>query len=164
LFWEKRKLASKSEEEIRKLGVEIRFLEQTAETIQSRINAVNAVITDLTYASMTLEGLEKEKENTELLVPIGGNSYIKAKLENPDKVIVGMGAGISLEKTLQEAKEIIKKRLENLERTRNSLQQQLAQVAERIEEDREKFETLIAELAKQRLIKEAKLNQLKLLR
>jgi prefoldin alpha subunit len=146
LFWEKRKLASKSEEELRKLSVEIRFLEQTAETIQSRINAVNAVITDLTYASMTLEGLEKEKENAELLVPIGGNSYIKAKLENPDKVIVGMGAGISLEKTLQEAKEIIKKRLENLERTRNSLQQQLAQVAERIEEDREKFETLIAEL------------------
>ena len=139
-------MASKSEEELRKLSVEIRFLEQTAETIQSRINAVNAVITDLTYASMTLEGLEKEKENTELLVPIGGNSYIKARLENPDKVIVGMGAGISIEKTLQEAKEIIKKRLENLERTRNSLQQQLAQVAERIEEDREKFETLIAEL------------------
>lgn len=139
-------MASKSEEEIRKLSVEIRFLEQTAETIQSRINAVNAVITDLTYASMTLEGLEKEKENAELLVPIGGNSYIKARLENPDKVIVGMGAGISLEKTLQEAKEIIKKRLENLERTRSSLQQQLAQVAERIEEDREKFETLVAEL------------------
>jgi prefoldin alpha subunit len=146
LFWEKKKLASKSEEELRKLSVEIRFLEQTAETIQSRINTVNAVITDLTYASMTLEGIEKEKENSELLVPIGGNSYIKAKLENPDKVIVGMGAGISLEKTLEEAKEIIKKRLENLERTRTSLQQQLAQVAEKIDEDREKFETLIAEL------------------
>jgi prefoldin alpha subunit len=146
LFREKKKLASKSEEELRKLSVEIRFLEQTAETIQSRINTVNAVITDLTYASMTLEGIEKEKENSELLVPIGGNSYIKARLENPDKVIVGMGAGISLEKTLQEAKEIIKKRLENLERTRSSLQQQLAQVAEKIGEDREKFETLIAEL------------------
>jgi prefoldin alpha subunit len=139
-------LANKSEEELRRLSVEIRFLEQTAETIQSRINTVNAVITDLTYANMTLEGLEKEKENSELLVPIGGNSYIKARLENPDKVIVGMGAGISLEKTLQEAKEILKKRLENLERTRASLQQQLAQVAEKIEEDREKFETLIAEL------------------
>ncbi|MGQ9530182.1 MAG: prefoldin subunit alpha [Candidatus Bathycorpusculaceae bacterium] len=139
-------MASKSEEELRKLSDEIRFLEQTAETIQSRINAVNAVITDLTYATMTLEGVEKEQENTEILVPIGGNSYIKAKLVNPDKVIVGMGAGISLEKTLQEAREIIKKRLENLEKTRNSLQQQLAQVAEKIEEDREKFESLIAEL------------------
>jgi len=139
-------LERKSEEELRKLSVELRFLEQTAEAIQSRINMVNAVITDLTYAMMGLEGLEKEKENSELLVPIGGNSYIKAGLENPDKVIVGMGAGVSVEKTLQEAKEIIKKRLENLEKTRVSLQQQLAQVAERISEDREKFESLVAEL------------------
>jgi prefoldin alpha subunit len=139
-------LESKSEEELRKLSVELRFLEQTAEAIQSRINMVNAVITDLTYANMAMEGLEKEKKNSELLVPIGGNSYIKAGLENPDKVIVGMGAGVSVEKTLQEAKEIIKKRLENLQKTRMSLQQQLAQVEERISEDREKFESLVAEL------------------
>lgn len=141
-------MASKAEEELRKLSVEIRFLEQTAEALGSRINMVNAVITDLTYASMSLEGLEKEEENSELLVPIGGSSYIKAKLENPDKVIVGMGAGVSVEKTLQEAKEVIKKRLENLEKTRMSLQQQFAQVAERISEDRERFENLVAELRK----------------
>jgi len=139
-------LASKTEEEIRKLNVEMRFLEQTAEAMQSRINTVNAVITDLTYATMTLEGIEKEKENSELLIPIGGSSYINARLENPDKVTVGMGAGVSVEKTLQEAKEIIKKRLENLEKTRASLQQQLAQVAERMSEDREKFESLVASL------------------
>jgi prefoldin alpha subunit len=143
---EKKKLENKREEELRRTSVELRFLEQTAEALQSRINMVNAVITDLVYAGMALEGLEKEKENSELLVPIGSNSYIKAKLENPDKIIVGMGAGVSVEKTLQEAKDIVKKRQENLEKTRMSLQQQLAQVAERINEGREKFESLAAEL------------------
>jgi len=147
-------LASKSEEELRKLSVEIRVLEANAETVQSRINMVNAVITDLSYASMTLEGLEKEKENSELMVPIGGNSYIKARLDNPDKIIVGMGAGVSVEKTLQEAKEIIKKRLENLENTRLTLQQQLAQIAERIGEDREKFEALVAALREEKAKKD----------
>jgi len=143
-------LERKSEEELRRLSVELRFLEQTAEAIQSRINMVNAVITDLTYASIALEGLEKEKENSELLVPIGSNSYIKAKLENPDKIIVGMGAGVSVEKTLQEAKEIVKNRQENLEKTRVSLQQQLAQVAERISEGREKFESFVAEMREEK--------------
>jgi len=107
---------------------------------------VNAVITDLAYASMALEGLEKEKEDSELLVPIGGNSYIKTKLANQDNVIVGMGAGVSVEKTLDEAKEIVKKRIENLEKTRMSLQQQLAQIADKIEEGREKFESIVAAL------------------
>jgi prefoldin alpha subunit len=147
---EKKKLESKREEELRRLSVELRFLEQTAEAIQSRINMVNAVTTDLTYASMALEGLEKEKENSELLVPIGGNSYIKTKLENPDKIIVGMGAGVSVEKTLQETKGIIKNRLENLEKTRTSLQRQLAQAAEKINEGREKFENLMAELRQEK--------------
>ena len=144
----------KSEDELRRLSVELRFFEQTAETIQSRINMVNAVITDLTYASIALEGLEKEKENSELLVPIGSNSYIKAKLEDPDKIIVGMGAGVSVEKTLQEAKEIVKKRQESLEKTRLSLQQQLAQVAEKINEGREKFESLMAELREEKTSKD----------
>ena len=143
-------MENKREEELRRTSAELRFLEQTAEAIQSRINMVNAVITDLAYATMALEGLEKEKENSELLVPIGSNSYIKAKLENPDKVIVGMGAGVSVEKTLREAKEIVKKRQENLEKTRMSLQQQLAQVAERISEGREKFETLVAEMREEK--------------
>ena len=147
-------MKNNSEEDLRRLSVEMRYFEQTAETIQSRINMVNAVITDLTYANMALEGLEKEKENSELLVPVGSNSYIKAKLENPDKVIVGVGAGVSVEKTLQEAKEIVKNRQENLEKTRLSLQQQLAQVAEKISEGREKFESLMAELREEKTPKD----------
>ena len=99
---------SKEEEELNKLSIEMRFLEQTAETLQQRIGMINAAITDLTYANMTLEGIEKEETDTELLVPIGSSSYIKAKLVNADTVIVGMGAGVSVEKTLPEAKAIVK--------------------------------------------------------
>jgi prefoldin alpha subunit len=139
-------LASKDEEELRQLSVELRFYEQTAEALQSRINMVNAVITDLTYASMTLDVLEKEKENSELLVPIGGSSYIRAKFENPDKLIVGMGAGVSVEKTLLESREIIKKRQEELDKTRTSLQQQFVQVVDGIREHREKIESLVAKM------------------
>jgi len=139
-------LASKSEEEFRKLTVELRFLEQTAETIQSRLNMINAVLTDLTYSSMTLEDLGKEKEDTELLVPIGGSSYVKARLGNTDKLIVGIGAGVSVEKALPEAKEVVKKRLEDLDKARMSLQQQFSQVVDKINEDRAKIEAQIAEM------------------
>lgn len=138
--------SKRQEEELRKISVELRLLEQTAETLQSRLNMINAVTTDLTYASTTLASLEKEKENAELLVPIGGTSYIRARLDNPDKIIVGIGAGVSVEKTREEAKDIIKKRLEDLEKTRMSMQQQFVKVADKINVDREKFETLIATL------------------
>jgi prefoldin alpha subunit len=135
---------NKEEEELRKLSVEMRFLEQTAETLQQRISMVNAAITDLSYANIALENLEKEKENAELLVPVGGSSYIKAKLTSHDKVIVGMGANISIEKTLPEAKALIKERLEELEKSMRSAQQQFSQIAERINVGRNRLETLLA--------------------
>jgi prefoldin alpha subunit len=144
LSWEKKTLASKSEEEFRKLNIELRLLEQTAEALQSRTNMINSALADLAYAQMALEGLEREDEKSELLVPIGGTSYIRAKLDNPDRVIVGMGAGVSVEKTRQEAKEIIKKRQQDLDKARISVQQQFAQVAERISQDRERIEALVA--------------------
>jgi len=139
-------LASKAEEQIRRISVELQLLEQTAENMQSRLNLLNAAITDLTYAGMTLDGLEKEKQNVELLVPIGGSSYIKAKLDNIDRLIVGIGAGVSVEKTLPETKDVIKNRREELEKTRLSLQTQFAQVVDRINDDRRKADSLIAEM------------------
>jgi prefoldin alpha subunit len=135
---------STAEEELNRLSVEMRFLEQTAETLQQRIGMINAAITDLTYANMTLESMEKEKDDAELLVPIGGSSYIKVKLASTDTVIVGMGAGVSIEKTLPEAKQIVKERLDELEKTMNSAQQQFAQVAQRINTGRTQLQSLLA--------------------
>ena len=137
---------SAAEEELNKLSMEMRFLEQTAETLQQRISMINAALTDLSYANMTLESMEQEKENSELLVPIGGSSYIKVKLACNDKVIVGMGAGVSIEKTLPEAKAIVKERLDELERTMNSAQQQFAQIAQRINEGRSQLQGLLAKV------------------
>jgi len=131
------------EEELRKLSVEVRLLEQTAESLQQRINMMNAALTDLAYANMTLDGIKKEKDNVELLVPIGGSSYIKVKLANVDTVIVGMGAGVSIEKTLPEAKTIVNERLGELQKTMNSAQQQFAQIVDRINSGRKRIETML---------------------
>ncbi len=135
---------SRDEEELRKLSMEMRYLEQTAETLQQRISMINAAINDLTYANETLEGIEKEKENSELLIPIGGSAYMKFKLADPDKVIISLGAGVSVEKTLAEAKATIKERTEELEQTMQAGQQQFQQVAERLGSSRNRVQTLLA--------------------
>ena len=136
---------AQTEEELRRLSVEMRYLEQTADALQQRISMVNAALTDLTYANMTLDGIEKEKENTEILVPIGGGSYVKAKIADTNKVLVALGSGVSIEKTLADAKTTLKERLDELEKTMNSAQQQFSQVAERLNTGRNRLETLLAE-------------------
>ncbi len=133
------------EEELRRLSMEMRYLEQTAETLQQRISMINAALTDLTYANETLEGLEKEKENSELLIPIGGSAFMKFKLAESDKVIISLGAGVSVEKTVAEAKATIKERTEELEKTLQAGQQQFQQVAERLGSSRNRVQSLLRE-------------------
>lgn len=139
---------SSEDEKFRRLAVELRMLEGTAETIQSRINIVNSALTELSISNMTLEGIEKEKQNSSLLVPIGGGSYIKAKLESADTVIVGIGAGVATERTINEAKENIEQRIADVEKTRAALQQQLTQVIQRLQEGREELQEFTAKLSK----------------
>jgi prefoldin alpha subunit len=136
--------AGRDEEEARKLSMQLRYFEQTAENLQQRLGMLNAGLTDLSYANMTLESIEKEKENAEMMVPIGGSNYITVKLANADKVVVGLGAGVSIEKTVPQAKVIVKERMEELQKTQVSAQQQLSQIAERINQDRNRLESLLS--------------------
>ena len=137
---------SGEEETFRRLVVELRMLEGTADALQSRVNLVNAALNELRVAGMTLGGLEKERKNAQLFVPIGGGSYIKARLESADKVIVGIGADVAVERTLKVARKNLENRIAELEKTRTTLGQQLGQVVEKIREDRTRLEELTAKL------------------
>ncbi|MGD9131839.1 MAG: prefoldin subunit alpha [Candidatus Bathyarchaeota archaeon] len=126
--------------------MESRFLEETVNELQSRINLTNSALTELRISSMTLEGLETEKKDAQLFVPIGGGSYVKARLETSKRVVVGIGAEVAVEKTLKAAKEELETRIAELEKTREALLQQLNQVAGRIQENRDRLEEVTAKL------------------
>ena len=137
---------SSDEETFRRLVVELRILEGTADALQTRVALVSSALTELMVAKMTLEGLEKEKTDAPLFVPIGGGSYIEAKLGSEDKVIVGVGAGVAIEKTMKEAKDNVDSRIAEYEKTKTSYEQQLRQVIEKIQNNRAQLQGLSAKL------------------
>ena len=119
------------------------------EEIQARLNMTRAALTELKVSSLTLEGLEKEKKGTQLFVPIGGGSYVKAKVETSKKVVVGVGADVAVEKTVKEAKEELGTRIAELEKTQEGLGQQLNQVFGRMQQNRAMMEEITAKLRKE---------------
>ncbi len=139
---------SSDEENFRKLLTELRLLEGTADALKNRINLINAAMTELAYASATMEGLQKK--NAPLLVPIGGGSYIKAKVETTETLVVGMGAGVSVEKSRDEAMQIVEKRVTELESSMNTIQQQLSTVLQQMQEKRQHLEEVSVKLSRGR--------------
>lgn len=126
--------------------MESRYLEETLNELQSRLSMTNAALNEMRVSSITLEGLEKEKKGAQLFVPVGGGSYVKAKLETKDTVVVGIGADVAVERSLKEAKVELEVRIGELEKTRETLEKQFDQVVERIQQNRAQMEEISIKL------------------
>jgi prefoldin alpha subunit len=113
------------DESLEKLIYEFQFLRGMNESVQQRITLVNSAIMELNMANSTLDGVGNKDEEDSVLMPIGGGSYIRAKIDDRDKIIVGVGANVAVEKTVDQAKEDFQTRILELEKVRASLQTQL---------------------------------------
>ncbi len=141
---------SSDEDTFRRLLTELRLLEGTAEALQNRINLINAGTTELSFAAATIDGLAEEKKGAPLLVPIGGGSFVKAQVATTETLVVGMGAGVSVDRSREDAKKIVEKRVAELEKSMGALQDQLGQVLERIRLNRQQLEDVSRKLSSQR--------------
>lgn len=121
-----------SDEQLNELIYEYQLLRGVVESIQQRIGLIDAAITELQIANSTLEGFSDEKEKNSMLVPIGGGSYIRARLDDSEKLIVGIGADVAVEKTFNDARESYRIRILEFEKARTSIQQQFEEASQRL--------------------------------
>lgn len=133
-----------SEEDIvRQLATEIRILEGSIGALQSRLDIVRAAMNEVTLAFNTLEGLKNLKDGDSTLIPVGGGSYVRMSVADSKKLVMGIGAGVAMEKDVESSVGELKGRLEELDKARTSLQQQLDQTATRYQQDRDALEELL---------------------
>jgi prefoldin alpha subunit len=111
--------------------------------LQSRLDIVRAAINEVTLAHNTLDGIKNFQNGDSTLVPVGAGSYVRMQLADSKKLIMGIGAGVAVEKDVDASVTELKGRLEELDRARTSIQQQLDQTASRYQQDREALEDLL---------------------
>jgi prefoldin alpha subunit len=133
----------KEEDIVRQLATEIRILEGSVATLQSRLNMVGAAINEVTLAHATLEGLTRLQDGDDTLVPVGAGSYVRMRIADSKKLIMGVGAGTAIEKDVPGSIDELKVRIQEMDRTRNSIQQQLDQTLARYDQDREALDQLL---------------------
>ncbi len=128
---------------VRQLATEIRILEGSVGTLQSRLDIVRAATNEISLAHSTLEGLKKLQEGDAVLVPVGAGSYIRMTIADSKKLVMGVGAGTALEKDVESSVQELNSRLQELDKAKTSIQQQLDQTVARYEQDREALEELL---------------------
>ena len=138
--------SSEKEEQLRRLIVELRLMQGSAEILQQRLDLLRTAIRDLRVAESSLRAMKEMEEGTPILVPTGGGTFVNARLENLSRVIVGVGADVSVEIDLDGALEDVSARLAEMEKAGQSVQQQLEQILVQMQVHQDGISRLSAEL------------------
>lgn len=135
-------------EDMAKLLTEIRMLDGAAKEMEAKINMMDAALNDMSTSFMTLQNI-KDKKGAEVLVPVGAGVYLKATIEDSEKVIMGIGADVAVEKNVDESVEGLRTRATELSSQRKMTEEQLARILARIEELKEQFSELSRSMKEQ---------------
>jgi len=134
------------EDQLRRLVTELRLMQGSAEVLQQRLELLRSAMADLQVAESSLKALKDLEAGAPILVPMGGGTFVNANLGDLSKVIVGIGADVSVEMDLDGALEDVSARLAEVERAGQSVQQQLEQILGQMQAHQDGINRLSAEL------------------
>lgn len=121
-----------SREELEALILEYSNLKAYADVIKQQIEFSTSAIIELTMSKNSLNEIKIVGGNAEALIPIGAGNYIRAYLKDVDTVIANIGAGVAIEKKIDEAMADIEDKIKKIQSQISTLQNQYAQVTIRL--------------------------------
>ncbi len=134
--------AEASEDQIRDLVAKMQAYQGRMEALQQQANLIQASVNDVDSALKAISALEGAGEGHEMLVPIGAGSFVHAIIAKPDKVLVGLGAEISVERSVADARNIFQARRTELEKAlaeTNGVLNQVAGELMKLQQEAEKY-------------------------
>ena len=142
-----------SQEQINRAVAELQLLERIAADYQTRILTVEQTIREHENALKLIEEIKKHGGDAPILIPIGAGSFVKAELKKVETVHINVGAGVIIEKTLEDSQQLLVKRNESLQKLHDTLTKKLDETIARIQQLRQFVEAAVAQQQQQQLRK-----------
>lgn len=96
---------------------------------------------DHARARESLEGIDRAEALTEYLLPLGGEAFVRGKVDRGSPVLLGVGSGVVVEMDRPKATELLAERLGRLDRAVRELEGQIGALDERIQLVSRRLET-----------------------
>ncbi len=119
----------------------LRAEEARVQELTNQLNQAIALMNELQLARITLENLPEEE--SEVLLPIGSGVFVPSKATRNAKILVNIGSGVVVEKTVEEAVQFLKTRIETLDKTIKQISSSLNQANKNVSVLRRKIDEVL---------------------
>jgi len=133
------------DEEASKYMMIIEQCKEQLNQLEMQSQYIQAAIMDYNKARLTIEQLNKLEKETEMIIPIGGGTFINTTAKKQEKILVDVGVGIITEKTYEEAIKKIDERIQNIEKSQAKIDEMIQNIQKQGEDAAEKAQKLMYE-------------------
>jgi len=146
-----------NEDELRQAMAALEVYKAQLDSIVENMQLIQISLEELARAKETLIQYSKTAPESEILVPIGGSSFIYAKVATNTKALVGIGSGVTLEKSMDEAIKTVEERnlelmdsLKKLAEKRASIETDAARLSQAVDAEYQMLQQQQLESAKKK--------------
>ena len=130
------------EQRINELVQHSRTLELYLNEVLERESTVTKLIEEARLAAYALQNISLDKEN-EALMPLGVGVYLKTIIPSIDRLLVNIGAGVTIEKTREDTLHYIESRIKEFEIGLNQLTEQKKQITSQLEQIQQQVNSML---------------------
>jgi prefoldin alpha subunit len=139
-------MSEEQQQQLQRIYTEQQITESNISVLQQRIEIIQAYLTNYQSGLMVLNEIEGKKEGEEMMMNVGGNIFVEAKLVNPSTVARGIGSGVRIEQSTGDAKKALQSSIEGLEKQYQSLTEEYQKLVTRASALNSQFQQLAAQV------------------
>jgi len=129
--------------EVKQKYMELQLIQRQVQQIQQQIQALEAQSGEMDVVMQALDDFSVAKPGSDSFVTLTPGLFVKAKLEQTDSMLLNVGGGAVVQKSIPEAKNIISGQTVELSKLQQELTEQLQKLAGRAEKLQEELRKLI---------------------
>ncbi len=90
-------------EELERKSVQLQILQANMQMIREKEHALSHRLMELEETKQAIRDIGTVKAESEILVPLGSGNFVSGKISGTDKILVGVGGGIAIKKSPEDA-------------------------------------------------------------
>lgn len=131
------------QKEMQKKYMELQMIDHQMKQIQQQTQALEDQAAEMDAVQLALEDFSKSKPGSELLVTVTPGIFAKAKLEKSDNVLLSVGSGVVVQKSIPDAKKVLASQAVEMRKLQDELSAQVDKLSKHAEKVQEELKKLI---------------------